>query len=178
MPRLFFALQPGSDACEAIAEAGVDVVRGHGGRAIPAPKIHLTLAFLGNVELDRIAFARAAAQGFAARPFELSVDRIGSFARHSLAWAAPSHVPGELASLHEGLARQLREAGFELERRPFSPHITIARRIERALPPAKIPAIPWSVREFVLVESDLAKGAYRDLARWPLAGSDEGKRAS
>ncbi len=83
-----------------------------------------------------------------------------------------------LAILQERLAEELREAGFVLERRAFSPHITIARRIERALALAAMTPVPWSVTAFALVQSDLATGTYRDLARWALAAPNEGKRAS
>ena len=178
MPRLFFALQPDSKAREAIAAVALDITGRHGGMAVPAPRIHLTLAFLGDVEGSRVDLARGAAQAIAVSAFELSLDRIGSFARQSLAWVAPGRVPAELAILHDRLAARLREAGFVLERRRFSPHITIARRIGRPVASAEMPAIPWSVREFVLVESDLATGAYRDRARCALSGSNEGSRAS
>jgi len=178
MARLFFALQPDSMAREALATLATDLVSRFGGRAVPALKIHLTLVFLGEVEAGGIDRARGAAQGVAARAFVLSMDRVGGFARQSLAWVAPGAVPPELAMLHDSLAARLREAGFTLEKRRFSPHVTVARRIECPVAPAQVAPIAWSAVEFALVESDLATGSYRHVACWALAPSNEEHRAS
>ena len=49
--RLFFALWPPAETAAALARWA----KGLEGRAIPAEKIHLTLAFLGGVAPDRAA---------------------------------------------------------------------------------------------------------------------------
>jgi 2'-5' RNA ligase len=178
MSRLFFALPAEPMAREAIAAIATDTARRHGGRAMPASKIHLTLAFLGEVDDDRIDLALESAQGLEACAFKLSLDRLGCFARQALAWVAPGQIPDALTRLHDELAGRLRYAGFVLERRRFSPHITIVRRIERPVAPAAMPAVTWRVRELLLVESDLPAGTYRDVARWALPETNEGNRAS
>ena len=178
MARLFFALQPDPAARTALAVLAADVARGCGGRAVAPAKIHLTLAFLGDVETSGMQRARAAAQAVAGDAFRMTVDRVGSFARQAVAWAAPGIVPPELTRLHDALASRLREAGFALDPRPYAPHITIARRSARPVTAAQPTAIAWDAGEFVLVESDLATGAYRDLARWTLRRSDERQHTS
>lgn len=178
MARLFFALQPDPAARTALAALAAQIARGCGGRAVPAAKIHLTLAFLGDVDPAGMERACATARAVSGDAFRMAIDRVGSFARPEVAWAAPGIVPPELTRLHDVLASRLREAGFALEARSYAPHITIARRIARPVTAAEPMAVAWDAREFVLVESDLATGAYRDLARWTLGGPGERQRTS
>jgi 2'-5' RNA ligase len=178
MARLFFALQPDPAARVALSTLANDLVRACGGRAVPPAKIHLTLLFLGDVEPAVVDRACAAAGGLVADAFGLVVDRVGSFARQSVAWAAPAVVPPELMKLQDGLSSRLRKAGFTLEERRFEPHITMARRIAQPVTAAQTSAVKWHAGEFVLVESDLVSGGYRDLARWKLGRSGEMQSAS
>ena len=59
--------------------------------------------------------------------------------------------------------------GIEIEKRPYRPHVTVARKAKLPLS-TDIEAIDWSATEFVLVESiSTAQGVrYNVLKRWPL----------
>ncbi len=59
MPRLFFALWPDPPTRTALAML-VDGLPLVGGRRVPAENLHLTLAFLGNVDEGAAAAARVA----------------------------------------------------------------------------------------------------------------------
>jgi 2'-5' RNA ligase len=61
--------------------------------------------------------------------------------------------------------------GFEAEKRPFFPHITLARKVRHPKVKAGLEAIRWPVRDFVLVESVAVEAgvSYRVLQRWPFA---------
>jgi len=170
VPRLFFAIEPAEDALRALAEAAAAVARELGGRAVPPGKIHLTLAFLGEVPDSRIAAAESAAEGAGGAPFTLRLDRLGVFRRAGVAWAGASAPDPALIRLQETLAAQLVGRGFELERRPFAPHVTLARRTDRTLRETAFEPVAWRVTEFALVRSDLSTGGYERLRRWPLAG--------
>lgn len=100
--------------------------------------IHLTLAFLGELDDERLALAmeaaRVTAQNFS--PFTYRLKGLGVFDSRKQArviWMgvedSPSpYVQGSpLQALHSGLNRELSRRGFEVEARPFSPHLTLAR---------------------------------------------------
>ncbi len=170
MARLFFALWPDAQARLALAARGKEVARRCGGRPVPAANLHLTLAFLGEVEPSAIPALREAAGAGGGEAFELALDRLGAFARAGVAWAGCRVAPPALLALQAGLARRLGEAGFPQEERPFAAHLTLARRIRVPLAPEAMDPVRWPVGAFALVESVRGEGAYRTLAEWPLAG--------
>lgn len=156
--RLFFALWPPREAAEALARwAG-----GLQGRAIPAEKIHLTLAFLGGVDPAKLV---AAAKKVQAQPFELPIDSARYVRDNPMVWVGPREVPEGLRALVERLHFVLYRAEFILERRPFAAHVTLVRRAQRPkLTP--LPALRWPVGEFALVNSHHSR--YETLERFRL----------
>ena len=145
----------------------------HGGRPVHVEDIHITLVFLGDVELSRLPCVLDAAAGVRGAAFELVIDQQGYWPRPRVAWCAPTGVPEALVALVQSLSRSLAGCGFEPERRPYSPHITLYRK-SGAVPDAGLPKpVRWPCRELVLVESNLAREGprYVVLARWPLADS-------
>ena len=173
MARLFFALWPTAAARAALERLAADVALVSGGKAVEAGKIHLTLAFLGEVDETRRGALDAVARAVHVEPFTLTLDRVGSFRRSRVAWAGASGVPAELLALQASLDEALRGKGFELEERPFRPHITLARKTRERVPAASIDAIEYACHHLALVVSDLGRGEYRTLESWPL-GPDGG----
>ena len=169
MPRLFFALEPSEDALRALADCAARVARETGGRPMPADKIHLTLAFLGEVPEVRIPEAEGAAEASGGPPFTLVLDRLGAFRRAGIAWAGASQPDPALLRLQGTLAAHLGARGFTLEPRPFSPHVTLARKVDKTLRDLPFEAVAWRVTDFALVRSNLVSGKYETLRRWALA---------
>jgi 2'-5' RNA ligase len=170
--RLFFALWPDEPAAAALATIGAELAARSEGKAVPVEKVHLTLAFLGETDADGLESARAAAAGLGARALDVVLDTVGSFRGARVAWVG-CHEPGAaLAQLQSRLAARLGERGFTLDDRPYTPHLTVARKIRRSIPPAQIEAIRWRAREVSLVRSETGTGRYTTLERWALA-SDE-----
>jgi 2'-5' RNA ligase len=166
--RFFFAVWPDgacARALEALAPSVAEVV---GGKAVPVEKIHMTLAFLGAIDDDARRRANAAAQPLRAPPFDITLDRIGAFRRARVAWAGASQAPAPLLDLQARLEASLRASGFDLEARAFAPHVTLARKAARPLPPAAIAPIPWRVDAFTLVRSDGGSGRYAVEECWKL----------
>jgi 2'-5' RNA ligase len=168
--RLFFALWPGDRVREAVEARLPPMPRR--GRAVPRSNWHVTLAFLGETAPERRRAYESAAETVAARPFELVLDRLGYFHRPRVLWLGAEIVPEELAALHADLTAVLAEQGFEPDRRPFTAHLTLARKMP---PPGDLPAVSplsWPVAEFCLVRSDLdRRGArYTVVRRFPLTG--------
>jgi 2'-5' RNA ligase len=169
--RLFFALWPDDETRTAIANlAGVQTHKQ--AKRVAAENLHITLAFPGNVTARVQACLEEAAGRISGAPFELSIDRLGYWPGPRILWAAPSVTPPELWSLAATLREVLAACGLEPENRPYQAHITLARKASRALTVTRTTPIPWSIRQFCLVESvsEPAGVRYRVLRTWPLEG--------
>ena len=167
MPRLFFALWPDDAARESLAAHGLRLAAQLEGRPVPPEKIHLTLAFLGDVA-GREDRARAIATAIRSRRFEIRIDRVGTFRGAKVAWAGVTRPAVALIDLQAALESALRAAGFELEARAFRPHLTLVRRISRTQAMTPIDPIAWMAREFSLVRSDTGTGRYERRGEWNL----------
>jgi 2'-5' RNA ligase len=170
--RLFFALWP-DEALERRLMRLVDrVVLACGGRGVAAGKLHLTLVFLGDVERERVAPLRALAASVNGPQVELTLDRLGYWHHNLIAWAGTSAVPEALAGLVAALEARLRAAGYAFDRRPYVPHVTLARNARcRGRLTLEEPLL-WRADEFVLVRSTRGNGTthYEAIGRWPLGG--------
>ena len=169
MARIFFALWPDEPAAAELERLAGELASATLGKAVPRGKIHLTLAFLGEVAPERLEIALALAAKLRGRSFEARFDCIGAFRQARVAWAGMSDPPAALLELQENLASALRDAGFGLEDRPYAPHITLARRIARGLPRTPHAPIAWHARNLTLVRSDTGKGTYSVVGSWGLA---------
>jgi 2'-5' RNA ligase len=171
MARLFFALWPDEAARQSLADVATALAERVRGRPVPAAKIHLALAFLGEIAADRVRAARQAGTIVRSSGFNLVLDCLGSFRASQVAWAGCARIPPELVRLHAGLTGELRSLAFTLEDRPFAPHVTLARRISKAVPPGPMPPLEWKAHELTLVRSDAGTGRYDVLEGWPLEGA-------
>ena len=90
--------------------------------------LHLTLAFIG--ETERIDDIKKIMDACACPPFKLAICGSGRFG-DDIFWAGIEKNPA-LESLAEGLKDALRAAGFPIEKRRFTPHVTLAREIRVA----------------------------------------------
>jgi RNA 2',3'-cyclic 3'-phosphodiesterase len=169
--RLFFALWPDDETRAAIAVLARERVHRQA-RPLPADNLHITLAFPGNVTARVQACLEEAAGRLTGAAFELSVDRLGYWSGPRIIWAAPSQTPPELWSLVTSLRAVLAACGLAPEDRPYQAHITLARKASQALTVTRTAPIPWSIRQFCLVESvcEPAGVRYRVLRIWPLEG--------
>lgn len=112
-----------------------------GVRWVDPAGIHLTLAFLGELSDAQLATAEQAT-GAAAKqsaPFELRLKELGIFGSQRqprVIWMGIEETSGNLSRLHSVLNRELEQCGFEVDTRPFSPHLTLAR-IKQPLNPTE-----------------------------------------
>jgi 2'-5' RNA ligase len=166
--RLFFALWPDAAAAWKLAAAATELALASGGKPVPQAKIHLTVAFLGDVEEGRLGAALDCAAGLDHASFEVVLDQWGAFRGARVAWAGCRKPSKALADLQADLAERVRRAGFELEDRAFTPHVTLARKITRPIGRRDAEPVRWEATEVALVQSQLGKGAYSTLARWSL----------
>jgi len=168
MARTFFALWPDPQAQQALLRHGRDIHRLTGGTLARLESIHLTLVFLGEIDAPRVEVARAAAAKAEFKPFTLSIETVGCWNHNRVAWLAPRDTPTELSLLVATLEAGLRDAGFGLETRPYSPHITVVRKARCGRMDLAFEPVEWRVQEFVLVRSELdsAGSRYSVIGRW------------
>jgi 2'-5' RNA ligase len=101
--------------------------------------IHLTLNFLGDVAPGSIEQIVAALQEVSAAhsTFAFEIAGVGVFPdpkRPRVVWAGVSESSGVLVALQNDAARLLAPLGFEPEKRPFKPHLTLGRAGRHASP--------------------------------------------
>lgn len=177
--RLFFALWPDEATRAAIAAAAKTLRERHDvrGRWLRPPRYHLTLHFLGerdDLDEDLLRDLRSVGSAVAVAPFSLVLDHAGSFGtRRSVWWLGGAVEP--VLPLWRALDDRLR--GSDLDRRlrrdarPLVPHVTVLRDAGRPLVREPVDPVHWRVDRFVLVRSDVDRGArYVVLGEWPLAG--------
>src|SRR4051812_31601249 len=138
MARLFFAVWPAPAAARELARVGEALAGLVGGKAMPAEKIHLTLAFLGSLDEGETGAAVLAASSVKCREIRMTIDSVGSFRRSRVGWAAPARESAALTELQARLAEALRARGFTLEERAFTPHVTLLRKIDKPVPRAPV----------------------------------------
>jgi 2'-5' RNA ligase len=178
MPRLFVAVDlPDAVKAELVR---LQPPSGNGVRCTPPDQMHLTLHFLGDVDLDPVV---EALQRVKAASFSLRLEGVGTFGsagRGFILWAGFGYCPAVLA-LHAAIADALQQTGYQPERRPFSPHLTLARckpRTPRSVIDdflrrhANFRSADFPIRQFALYSSTLTPdGAeYRREAHFPLGG--------
>ena len=124
--RLFVAIDPPESVRRQLRE----ICRGVPGAKWTRPnQLHLTLRFLG--EATREVFVRigGALAGVDRDPFSLRFRGVGRFPPRGsprVLWAG-IEPEDPLRRLHAGVEEALLGAGVERDRRPFSPHLTLAR---------------------------------------------------
>ena len=153
--RLFIAL-PFSEAFRQVLLDGIRQLRdqSQGGNFTRPENLHLTLAFIG--ESDRMADARRVMEGLSTRPFKLELGESGAFG--DLHWVGLRRCP-PLDRLARELRQGLLDAGFDIDRKPFRPHITLARQL-RADQPPRLTLAPAAMEatEFSLMCSERIAG--------------------
>lgn len=168
--RWFLAVWPDARVRDALVRQASGAVP-RGARLTHPDDLHLTLVFLGELPPVRRWCVISVADAVEAKPFALEIDRIGHFARSRVLWCGPSSVPDALLGLVRTLQAGLVDCGIPPERRPYRPHLTLARKVS-AYEGRDLPApVHWPVGELVLAHGvSGARPRYRIHRRWPLSG--------
>lgn len=118
---------------------------------------HITLAFIG--ESDRVNDIKAVLDGVESEAFDISLDGIGHFGNTYYAGVSSS---AQLYALQKSVSYGLVKAGFDIEDRPFKPHITLVRRYSPDMKPLVfVPDASQRVESVLLMQS--IGGAYKTL---------------
>lgn len=150
--RLFVALWPDGALRRLLAEQARQWQWPRGARLVAPENLHLTLHFLGSQPRGCIAPIDKLLQEIGSVAFELALHEANVW-HGGVAVLEPLEVPSELADLHAVLGKGLRRIGIEPERRPWRPHVTLARRARGAVPSSAGLPLHWPGCGAVLVES-------------------------
>ena len=149
--RLFVAVALDDTTREACAGVARRLrAKGWPGRWIAPENYHLTVAFLGGVEDDRVGAASAAVRDVvgSVSPFDVRLDAVGAFPndeRPRVAWTGPLHGANAFGSLCGAVRSSLAAHGFTFDERSDA-HVTLARADGKAPLPRVAPARDVTVR--------------------------------
>ena len=152
--RLFFALWADDEVRRRVARLTRPWRSIHPYRWTAPDKLHLTLAFLGDIKPERVAELYRIGQSLPVPAFELTLDKLEFWSRPEVLCLTASAVPEPLQTLVGQLNAALDDARFPTEKRPYRPHLTLARRAWQ-LPTldAKFSGLAWKAQQCCLVES-------------------------
>jgi len=135
--------------------------------------IHLTLKFLGNIDSGRVdeilSAMEKAAEGIL--PFNLRIEGTGAFpnpGRAQVVWVGLGGGIETLSRLQKSVEEKLAKLGYAAENRAFTPHLTLARVNQQAVPgerqelgrritEIRIEPATFNVVEVGLIKSELAR---------------------
>ena len=173
MMRIFIAIEIPEEIKKEIIEIQKQLPQ-FKGKLTEYENLHLTLKFLGEIEGDKIEELKKRLMEIKFKSFETTLDKIGFFdkGKRGIIWIHLTNCD----DLQKEIDKKL-EGFFEQEKR-FMSHLTIARikdlknrnKFTEELKKIKVPAMKFSIKEFVLKESILnEKGPiYKDLEKYKL----------
>jgi len=141
--RLFIAINFNNDTLSHLL-ALRDKLRGSSQQGnFSAPEnLHLTLAFLGECDSKQTSATKSLLEKVSFVPFDTAIDCVGRFKRDGGdIWWAGMHENRTLSEVQHDLTERLSAAGFTLDRRKFSPHITLGREVVTDV-------MPWAFEPF------------------------------
>lgn len=176
--RLFFALWPQEAVRKQLARLARRIADQCAGRCVRPENLHLTLAFIGEVDSSVVPILRQAGSAIHRTSFDLLLDKLHCWGKGSIIVAGVSQPCGELTVLVQDLRNQLSAAGVRYDTVKFVPHVTLVRNAKREPEqkhfPETIPPVAWAADRWSLVQSRPTPygSAYQSLADWALASQD------
>ena len=172
--RIFFACLPDETLAARIHAMAERWKREKGIEAnlILPEHLHVTLFHLGDwaaLPDEIVRLAKEAASQVKAESFDVPFARAESFRNSTGVY--PFVLTGDVAPwkpFHDALGVALQKAGLGgATKGEFKPHMTLTYDEIRVKPMA-IEPVSWTVRDFVLVHSQLGKTTHHHLGRWSL----------
>ena len=189
--RLFIALRVPEEVKEEIRRAQAELRRELPERCArwnPPEQLHLTLKFLGNVDVARVAALTDAVRmaGAVFAPLKLRAERMGCFPDlrfPRVVWVGVHDAEKRLADLAKAVANATAAFSEAPREENFTGHITIARfknlrRREAGILARLVSDVTrrafggWTAEAIEIMRSELSAGGARhaSLARLPLSG--------
>lgn len=169
--RLFVALEVPDDVRTAVDSAVAPMRPEHPGlRWVRPSGWHVTLAFVGEVEDERLADVTGAAQRAVGEaspgPIRCRLDEAGHFGRRVLWLGIADDPAGAIAEVGARLQGALADAGLPVDRKDVHPHLTLARTRKRRFDGVLVDDVPdvpgeWTATEVTVQRSHLGRGGAR-----------------
>ncbi|XKH60154.1 RNA 2',3'-cyclic phosphodiesterase [Halomonas sediminis] len=152
--RLFLALVPPPELRKRLRQLAGIAHTHCGGRRIPEPSMHLTLAFIGEVEKARAVELGFWVQGLSIEPGRWRLDSWGSFRGPRIVWVGGQRPDSALTHLHQRLWDALESRGIQGRPVDYVPHVTLLRRAD-SLETTPLPEfeLEWHYHRLELVHS-------------------------
>lgn len=168
--RLFFALWPDEAFCDDLLQRSQFWLSKTNGRAVAQENLHVTLAFLGNVDDTQQACLEQVAAATGAEAFRLSLNHLAMWPQPRVVWAGASEAPAAFVELAKALQQGARGCGLSIESRPPVAHLTLKRKVSKAPVGEDFEPLNWDVQRFYLVASKtFSEGVvYERLRSWSL----------
>ena len=151
--RLFVALWPEDEVRTKLSNKQLELNLGDYGRLVPATNLHITMLFLGDVPINEIPEIETFVKSIELTPFSFSISKIGFWPHNKIVWAGSEDTKAELEDLSNQIQIGLKR--YVSDRRRFTPHVTLARKVRRRVQCALTP-IEWRVGKVYLVRSVLS----------------------
>jgi len=165
--RIFFGLWPDNRQRDRLRDFISPVTKLVEGRVVERSEWHVTLAFIGDLDVRFIPELMESAQAIEFDPFRLRLDRLEYWPRPKIGAVVPPRVPPALEVLVETLNGLMLASGVEPPQRVYRPHITVARNA-RPFEAIKLPQsaeIEWSRFELLDSTTEHGRTTYRPLVK-------------
>jgi len=166
MSKLYFALQPDSDASDEITEIARAIAFEYDLAGPYTPEwLHLSLNGVGHFSLDLVDRAIAVGDGIWAPPVEVTLSDITPFGGDPTPLVLIANKTPALEGLCDVLARAMKQNGLPCAY-SSQPHVTFLKdnRVPKQVALAR--PIRWIAEEFVLIHRD--SSLFEVVASWRL----------
>ncbi|QQK08929.1 RNA 2',3'-cyclic phosphodiesterase [Miniphocaeibacter halophilus] len=169
--RLFIAINFNKETKEKILKVQKDLIGLYSkGNPTKIENIHLTLIFLGEIEKKKLPPIKNIMDGIKFSNLNLVFDKIGKFNRRNgdIYWLGIEENK-KLLDIQNKLYKDLLKENFILDKKPFSPHITLARKVVMPSNEKQILSSKFStnINHLSLMESQIIdrKVSYKEIYR-------------
>ena len=165
--RIFFALWPDHRQRDRLRDFISPVTKLVEGRAVERSEWHVTLAYIGDLDVRFIPELMQSASEIPFEPFRLRLDRLEFWPRPKIAAVVPPRVPPAMEALVEHLSGLVLASGVEPQQRVYRPHITVARNARpfEAMKLAQHAEIEWSRFDLMESISEHGRTYYRPISK-------------
>ncbi|OUR64536.1 2'-5' RNA ligase [Methylophaga sp. 42_25_T18] len=170
MKRLFFALWPDDATRQKIIQFDNSLTDPRL-KKVRSKNLHVTLVFIGNIESEQEDNIIKAVDDVFAPVIDMQFDQLTLWLqKRGILSLTSSFQPSALLNLVEQLKNIVLAQDVEIENRPYTAHITLARNIKKQPELEVDPPIQWQSDNFVLVHSvSTGRGVdYQVINTWPL----------
>ena len=106
------------------------------GSWVPLPNFHITLKFLGDTNENQVDEIDKIIESIAVNnlPILITLDKLGYFNKknnqYGVIWIGIKGEIMKINTIYDIIEREMQTIGFPMEKRKFTPHITLGRRIK------------------------------------------------